>query len=170
MNHLALAAAIVLAANPAHAEPATTISVEPMFLIIPFAEITAERMVTPNVGIAATGGIGHVFVPIGNMLYDLGAQGNVYLVRHFAGPHLGAELKYWWGSSGGDLVPGGPSVMSSSATERELGVYAGYKWMARYGLSATIQLGVGRFDVSSTSDPPSSRIVPLANLTIGWSF
>ncbi len=165
--------ALALAANPVRAEPTDTLSIEPVFLVLPMAELTAEHMVTPQVSFAATGGIGHAFLPIGNMMYDLGGQGNVYLMRHFSGVHLGALIKYMWGDSGGAVFPGGPSVMDTSMTEREVGIYAGYKWITRRGFSATIQYGVGRLDITSTdknSDLPRSQIIPIGQATLGWSF
>ena len=161
----------IVATAPAPHERTTTIAIDPLFLIIPMLDATVEVQPTKRIGIAGTAGIGHMFLPIGNMMYTLGGQANVYLQRDFSGPHLGVELQYIWGSSGGSTFYGlGPTVMESSVTERIAGIYAGWKWMSRRGFTAVLQYGIGRMNMRSTSDPPSSKIVPIGNGTIGWSF
>ena len=100
---------------------------------------------------------------------ELGGQANVYVTRAFHGLHGGVELRYLWGGANGTGFPGGPDLMSS-ATERIVGVYAGWKWIGWRNLTAILQAGVGRIDVHSDSEPPMSKVIPVANLTVGYSF
>lgn len=148
--------------RPAHAERRTTVMVEPLYLVIGMVDSTIEYEPTPRVGVAAIAGYGRPM--LGASLYDLGAQGNVYLQHDFTGLHLGGELRYLWGDFS---VPFVDTPMSDSR-ERLVGVYAGYKWIASYGLTAVLQLGVGHMAVRGAD--PMSKMIPIANLNVGWSF
>jgi hypothetical protein len=152
----------------AAAERHTSITLEPIFLVIPMIDASLEIQPTPHVGIALDAGYGHMMLPIGNSLWDIGGQGNIYLTRPFDGPHLGVELR-WMG--GGASIPfaKGPDSMSD-VRERIAGIYAGYKWVGWKGLTAIVQFGIGHLDEHSTSDPPQSKLIPVGNLTAGYSF
>jgi hypothetical protein len=152
-----------LCAQPAHAERRTSVTVEPIFLVIGMIDATIEYQPTAHVGIAAIAGYGRPM--LASSMYNLGGEGNVYLVKHFSGVHLGTEIEYM---GGGTSIPF--TAIHSSATERILGVYAGYKWVEKYGITAVAQLGVGHLDMHSTSDPPMSKTIPIATLTAGYSF
>lgn len=146
--------------------------VEPLYLVMPMVDATVEVEVTPHIGIAAIAGYGRVL--FSTSLYDLGGQANIYLQRSFQGWHLGSELRTLWGSSNNPLLTYDDKDgdhMASFGGDRIAGVYGGYKWLRHSGLTAVVQLGVGRYHLSGTSqDPPSSRILPVANLVAGYSW
>lgn len=158
-------------AAPAFADPETgaahtTIAIQPIMLVAAFVDASVEHQVAPHVGVVAIGGLG--FPITGATLYELGAQGNVYLFHAFRGVHLGTEVKYLWGSSHFGLL-GGPQA-SSFVTERVLGAYVGYKWIAAHQITAELQVGVGRLELSGTTTTAMTEIIPVANLAAGWSF
>ncbi len=159
---LAAISAVLVAVeiSPAAAEPSTSITAEPLFLVLPMVSITAEQEVVSHVGIAAIGGYGH---PLVASMYQLGGELNYYVQRPFTGLHVGAELQYLWGAS--SLEPLAGSSKSSSGVVRVAGAYGGYKWCASYGLTAVLELGVGHYDA-----PDVSEWNPVANLTAGWSW
>jgi len=149
--------------HTAHAEPRTSVTIEPLFLVIGMVDATVEYQPTANIGIAGIAGYGRPMLAAS--MYHLGGEGNVYLTKRFSGLHLGTEIEYM---GGGTSVPF--TDVHSSATERILGVYAGYKWIEKHGFTAVVQMGAGHLDMHSTSDPPMSKTIPMGNLTAGWSF
>jgi hypothetical protein len=164
MRLLAPIVLLVAFARPVRAEPQTTVMVEPLMLVIGMVDSTIEVEPTHHVGLAAIAGYGKPM--LGASLYDIGAQGNYYLQRNFAGFHLGGELRMLWGDFSLPFVTDSSSM--STSRERIVGAYAGYKWIASYGLSAVLQLGVGHIDVRGPD--PMSKVIPVANLNAGWSF
>lgn len=157
-----VAISIVLAAvkaSPASAEPSTSLTIEPLYLVLPMISLTGEHELAPHVGLAIIAGYGH---PIFGSLYELGGHANYYVQRRFTGWHLGAELDYMWGDTALE-----PFVGSSQSTgaERVVGAYGGYKWCASYGLTAIIEFGIGHYDA-----PDLSKLGPVANFTVGWSW
>jgi hypothetical protein len=160
----------LLVAGPAFAERRVSIMVDPIFLVVPMVDATVEVEPTPHLGLSATAGYGRVAVLIPNAMYNLQLESNVYLFRPFQGWHLGTELAYWGGSSGGALFPGGPKTMDSTSSIYIAGIMGGYKWMTRGGFTAVIQYGVGRMHETSTSGGRKTELAPLANLNFGWSL
>lgn len=152
--------------SDARAERKLSVMIEPMFLVLPMVDATVEYQVTPHVGIAAIAGYGKVLFT--STLYDLGGQGNIYLKQDFRGWHLGSEVRVLWGDSDMSLF-GGPSK-KSFAHERVVGIYGGYKWITSWGFTAVVELGIGRLDMTSSSEPPYSQVIPVGNLNVGWSF
>jgi len=160
----------MLVAGPAFAERRVSIMLDPIFLVLPMVDATVEVEPTPHLGISATAGYGRVAVLIPNAMYNLQLESNVYLLRSFSGWHLGTELAYWGGTSGGAVFPGGPTTMDSTASIYIAGILGGYKWMTRGGFTAVIQYGVGRMHETSTSGGTKTELAPLANLNFGWSL
>ena len=168
---LVIGLALALGALPAaaHAERRTSVMVEPIFLVLPMVDATVEYEVTPHIGIAAIAGYGRIL--LSTSLYDLGGQANIYVKNDFRGWHLGSELRAMWGTSSSPLFSyGKKDNMSTYAEERIMAVYGGYKWLRPSGFTAVVQLGVGRMNMTSASEPPSSRLIPVANLTAGYSW
>src|SRR4051812_12876976 len=139
--------ALMMFVTTAHAqsEHVTTISVEPIFLIAGIAELNVEVQPTAHLGLQAIAGYGGL---IGGHIAELGAEANVYLRPEAAGPHAGVEVKYLWGSSS---VPFVANTMSADVTERELALYAGWKWIGWRNLTVVAQLGISRLDLSGGS-------------------
>ena len=154
--------------STAHAgwDPKLTVSIEPIFLIAGIAEANVEVRVAPHVAVQGLGGYGGiVFAKIA----ELGAEANVYVRPEITGLHFGAELKYMWGSGGIPFA----NTDNMDVTEREVGVYAGWKWVGWRGLTAVLQAGVARLDISGGSPNdgvPKSQIIPAANTVVGLSF
>jgi hypothetical protein len=162
---------LMMLVSAAHASPqterVTTISVEPIFLIAGIAELNVEVQPTAHLGLQGIAGYGGL---IGGHISELGAEANVYLRPEAAGPHFGVELKYLWGSSS---VPFVANTMSADVTERELALYAGWKWIGWRNLTVVLQLGISKLDLSGGSpndDLPRHQVVPAANLVVGYSF
>jgi hypothetical protein len=170
MFRTALVVTLLTAAHPARAESDSTVTLQPMMLALPMIDSTIEYQPTHHIGIAARAGIGHVFLPlISANMYELGGAANVYLTRPFSGWHLGSELYWLWGVASSSTL----SIMSTS-DERIASLYGGYKWIGWRGLTAVVQLGVGRMDTKSNcncmTDVPASQIIPTAHASVGWTF
>jgi hypothetical protein len=162
---------LVLLATTAHASPqsdrVTTVSVEPVFLIAGIVEANVEIQPTEHLGLQALAGYGGF---IGGHIAELGGEANVYVRRQAAGPHFGVELKYLWGSAS---VPFVADSMTDDTSERELGVYAGWKWIGWHDITTVVQLGVAKLDLSGGSPNDGvarHQVVPAANLVVGYSF
>ncbi|MEO8550420.1 MAG: hypothetical protein ABI678_10615 [Kofleriaceae bacterium] len=162
---------LMMVVSTAHASPqperVTTISVEPIFLIAGIAELNVEVQPTAHLGLQAIAGYGGL---IGGHISELGAEANVYIRREAAGPHFGVEVKYLWGSSS---IPFVAQTMNADVTERELALYAGWKWIGWRNLTFVMQLGISKLDLwggSPSDDLPRHQVVPAANLVVGYSF
>ncbi|CAN5659017.1 hypothetical protein BH11MYX1_BH11MYX1_08980 [soil metagenome] len=139
--------------------------VEPIFLIIGLVEANVEVAAAPHLGLQAIAGYGGIY---GSQIGELGAEANIYVRRQMTGLHFGTELKYLWGSGGVPFVP----QSQSHVTERELAIYAGYKWVGWKSITTVAQLGVARLDLSGDvpMDTKKTQIIPAANLVVGYSF
>ena len=162
MRLLVAAALLATTATAARAdEPTITAEIQPMMLVATFIDAQVEARVAPHVGLAAIAGFG---APVfGATIKELGGQANVYLQHEFTGLHVGAEVKYLW-------VDANWIFAQSSGDNRTLGAYLGWKWVARSGLSAVLQVGVGQLHDPQAKDMPVNQIIPVANLYGGWSF
>jgi hypothetical protein len=148
-------------------DPKLTVSIEPMYLIAGIAEANLEVRVAPHVALQGLGGYGGILFA---KISELGAEANVYVRPEITGLHFGAELKYMWGSGG---IPFANTQDNMDVTEREVGIYAGWKWVGWRGLTAVLQAGVAKLDTSGgapDSGIPKSQIIPAANMVVGLSF
>ncbi len=161
--------ALAQAGRPAHAEPRrvrdTSITIEPIYLVLPMLDVTVEHRLGPHVALSGTAGYGRLVFGLAT-LWELAGASNFYLRRRATGAHLGFELRYLGGGMSKLLDPN----QTSNARERVAGAYVGYKWVASYGLTAVLQMGVGRMDITGSSEGDSSQIIPVANFTAGWSI
>lgn len=163
MRALLVLALLCRLAHAEEADPSATISVEPMFLIIGMVEANVELKVAPHVGFQGIAGYGSIMF---TGIKDLGGEVNVYQRAQLSGFHGGAMVKYLWGSSS---LPFVDNMNSGDVVEREVGLYVGWKWIGWRGLTAVLQAGVGKLDLTG-GDEPVHKLVPLANLTAGYSF
>ncbi|MEO6773109.1 MAG: hypothetical protein ABI467_08800 [Kofleriaceae bacterium] len=147
-------------------DPSMSVTIEPIFLLAGIAEANVEVRIAPHVALQALGGYGGIVFA---KIKELGGEVNVYVRPQITGLHFGAELKYLWGSDGIPFA----NTDHMDVTEREVGVYAGWKWVGWRGLSAVVQAGVARLDLSGgapDSGVPKTQIIPAANATVGLSF
>jgi len=160
---LALLASLARLAHAEEKDPSVTVSVEPMFLIIGMVEANVELKVAPHVGMQGIAGYGSIMF---TGIKDLGGEVNVYARPELAGFHAGAMVKYLWGSAS---LPFVDNMNRGDVVERQLGLYVGWKWIGWGGVSAVLQMGIGKLDLTG-GDEPVHEIVPVANLTAGYSF
>ncbi|MFT3696312.1 MAG: hypothetical protein QM831_24440 [Kofleriaceae bacterium] len=168
---------VTAAATPAHAEETqqdphlVTVAVEPMYLAIGFVEANVEVQPTAHLGLQAIGGYGGWWW--GHMA-EVGAAANVYVDREARGLHFGTEVRWMWGSVSIPFVSDQQQAMMSgdTGTDRIIGIYAGWKWVGWRGLTAVLQLGVGKMDHSGppTQDVPAHQVIPAGNLVAGYTF
>lgn len=161
---LVLASAAIAYAEPA-SPPAVSVTIEPLYLILTMVDATVEVRVAPRVGAAVIAGYGRPL--LGAAMWNLGGEVNAYIMRDFSGLHVGAEYQRWGGSFGI------PFIVDNMPIDplRIWGGYAGYKCVTRRGFTSVLQVGVGHMSGGRTSsDPPMSKVIPIANFTAGWSF
>jgi hypothetical protein len=160
---------------PAQDLPKVAITISPVHLILPVAELTAEVRVAPKFGVAGIIGVGSV--PLLGLtddnddratVFELGASGRYYVLGSFRrGLQLGAEALYLHAKL--DSTSAGTVKGSGLA----LAPFVGYKYTHRSGFTFDGQLGVSFTAVraeSSSDAEDDSDVAPLLNLNIGWSF
>jgi hypothetical protein len=173
--HRSLMASFVLlgSVSIAHAEEPkplhASVTFSPIHLILPAAELTLEVAVDPKFGVAAIGAIGSV-QPVGSndrvFVYEVGVSPRYYVVGNFRqGVELGAEALYVHASADNQF-----SGSTLKAEGLALGPYAGYKWVSSFGLTLEAQLGVSYFVIRGDVSDDTSRVAPILNLQVGWSF
>jgi len=171
MHRFACLAFLVLSGSVAAAEPHVSLTVSPVHLVIPMAEVTAELRATSKLAASVIAGAGAFRDEDTNTkitLVEVGVSPRYYLLGTFRhGLELGAELLYL--HAGADDLTGS----NVRAAGLSVGPYVGYKWIARVGFTLEAQVGAsflavrGDSETMSTSD---SRVGPLLNLQTGWSF
>lgn len=145
-----------------------SITWSPVHLVIPMVELAGEYRAADPVGVALILGAGGAD---GVTVVEFGGQGRWYPVGSFDhGMQLGAEVLavHAFGSDSG---------VRARATGVTLGPFVGYKVAARFGLTFDTQLGV-QFEAidatatngTSTASAGESKLGPLFNLNLGWSF
>ncbi len=165
-------AVLALGSTAVHAEPNTTVTVQPMMLVLPMIDANIEYSPTPRLGLVVRPGYGHFGIPglASSSLYEHGGAANVYLTRGFSGWHAGTEAFWLWGDNSGYLFDSSSQQMTTTSPERVMGVYGGYKWIGWKNLTAVVQLGIGRLDIDKTSDGPVHQVIPVGNVEVGYSF
>lgn len=166
---------VTASAAPAPSEGRVTVSLQPVLLVMPMIDATVEMQAVPHLGLSARAGYGHTGIPFiaGASFYELGGAANYYVTRAFSGWHVGAELFWMWGDTSGwlfDQQSSSAQMSTDSSAERIAGAYGGYKWIGWHGATALVQLGVGHLDQKRSPDGPISKLIPVANANVGWSF
>lgn len=151
----------------AQSEPSVALTVSPLLLVIPMAEVTAEIRIAPKLGVALTGGIGAVRDPdLDDLikLYEAGASVRYYATGSFrSGLQLGAEVMYVHATTTADSV----RILAEGLA---VGPFVGYKWTHSSGFTFDGQLGVNYYTLRADTIMDESNIGPLLNLNVGWSF
>ncbi len=158
-------------AAPAAADPKTvTLSFSPIHLLLPIVEVAIEARPVNHVGITAIGGIGSVTPKSSSESFsaqELGLQLSAYPLEAFDSLTVGVEALYLHVE--GNTAGGAPGVGSGFA----VGPFVGYKWIAKGGFTLIAQGGVEYVAIeaeSSGSTASDSRVLPLINFNVGWSF
>ena len=173
----------LLAAGAAHADdlavhqstapdqPRVAVTVSPLHLFVPMAEVTAEVRAADKLGVALIGGVGAYHDPDTNArisLVEAGASARYYALGSFrTGLQLGTEVLY---------VHGFTDAMNIEVKAAGLAVspFAGYKWTHSSGLTLEGQLGVSYMAARAKAETgqmaEKSKVGPLLNLQIGYSF
>jgi hypothetical protein len=161
-----------LASSTAFAEsdPRVAITISPVHFILPVGELTAEVRVAEKLGVAAVVGAGAVKVTgIEDRIavWEGGVSARYYVTGSFRkGLQLGGEALYLHANTTGD-------TMAVRAQGLGLSPFVGYKWTAASGLTLDGQAGITYVAVRAESETDSdedSRIGPMLNLNIGYSF
>ena len=178
---LALAAMSLLLSNPAladdggvtasHRMPSVAITVSPLHVFVPMAELTVEARVAEKVGIAVIAGAGTFHEPDTNQrvsLFEGGASARYYVTGSFrSGLQLGAEALYVHGATDAMTV-------DIKAAGLALSPFAGYKWTHASGFTLEGELGasfmVARAKAATGQMAEKSKVGPLLNLQVGYSF
>jgi hypothetical protein len=169
-----------VSAAPAEEDRSVYLSISPFHLLVPFFELTGEVRVHRNLGVSGIVGYGAVR-PEGSAskfdIWEVGGQFVGYPVGHFDhGMQLGLEVLYA-GVSGGDSSTNNVKV-AATASGLAAGPFVGYKLATRVGFTFNVQGGVEylfvRADASAstgqTASAQQTRLIPLVNANLGWSF
>jgi hypothetical protein len=157
-------------APAARPDPSIAITVSPIHLLIPMAEVTAEVRLAPKLGLAVIGGVGRMRLATTNDsvgLVEGGGSVRYYVTGSFrSGLQLGAEALY---------VHASTDDMTVDVKARGLAVspFVGYKWTHRSGFTFDGQIGASYMAVqakSTTQTAEKSKVGPMLNLNVGWSL
>lgn len=174
-----VAAAVPVAPPPPPPERAIAVTLSPLHLLSPIVEVTGEYRLQPRLGVAATLGVGSVTAKDSAdqehhfSVGEFGGSARYYVTGSFArGLQVGGELMYL-------LVKLDDSMTTVRATGDGLSLspFIGYKWTAAGGFTAEAQGGLSVLvaeahatDGATTASNEQSRVYPLINLNLGWSF
>ena len=150
----------------------------PIHLIFPVFEARVEYAVMKQLGISLLAGGGKVTIEdevfnrdVDVTVWEIGAQAEYYVVGDFDhGMQLGAELIYMGANAEEEETD-----TKATGQGLSIGVFAGYKFVASFGLTVNIQGGVQYITAqaeaeNSDSSDDESTWGPLLNLDLGWSF
>jgi hypothetical protein len=159
-----------------------TLTFSPIHLLFPVFEAMAEIRVANGFGIAAIGGYGEIAVEdvFGNdykfTAYVVGGQIAGYLQHPFHGLQLGAEVLYLKVETKEEV---GTRVRVTGVGDGlAIGPFVGYKLVTEGGFTFLVQGGAQYMAVRAEAksgdgqfaQEEDSRLIPLLNLNIGWSF
>jgi hypothetical protein len=161
--------------------PTVSLTVSPIYLLLPMLKLTGELRLGTQGSIAFIGGAGwitdnasddpKVTSKVTFFVYEVGSQLRYYVTGNFRrGMHVGAEVLYLHVNGSLDSVTGVAKGLA-------LGPFFGWKTTSYAGFTFEVQGGVevvtGGSSVTDSSGGSSSSnvdFVPLLNLNIGWSF
>ena len=162
-----------------------TLLVSPLYVIFPMLKVAGEYRATPHSGLALSAGYGQSTLDVpeadgstGQLkagTYLFGVQVIGYPLRKFDGFELGAQFQYVHVDVAGKLAN---SSIGGVADGASIGPFIGYKWITPVGFTALIQTGFQYVAVQADASDPAgssasasdSRLIPLLNLDLGWSF
>lgn len=150
--------------------PSVAITISPVHLLVPMAELTTELRVGERIGVAAIAGIGTFHDQTTNQrisLYEAGASARYYLLGSFrSGLQIGAEAVYVHAKT--------DAMVDVRAAGLAVSPFAGYKWTHSSGFTFEGQLGASymamRAKAQTGEMAERSAVGPMLNLNIGYSF
>jgi hypothetical protein len=162
-----------------------SLTLSPLLLILPIVQLTGEVRATPHVGISAILGYGSIGVdgttsdgePNNTRVnaYELGGRVTAYPLKKFKSLRLGAQLMYLRVDTGDTVTT---SDVSGTGAGVAVGPFAGYKLVTDGGFTFVGDFGFqylsaqaeAHDSAGNTSSASDSRLLPLLNLDLGWSF
>ncbi len=159
---------VVLSLSSSARAESVAITISPLHLVVPMAEVTAEVRVADRIGVSVIAGVGSFRDQDTDETISLlegGGSVRYYVTGSFRGGlQLGAEAVY---------VHASADAMDVAAAGLGLSPFVGYKWTHRSGLTLEGQLGATLMTARANSDTAtvSDRDVsPMLNLQVGYSF
>lgn len=153
---------------PSHS---VAVTVSPVHLIFPIAEVTAELKLVPHMGIGVTLGAGRISnadKSVTGSAYEAGGQFNYYILDAFEGLHVGGEILFL-------KINDVDQDLTATADGLTMGPYIGFKVDTDIGFTFVGQAGAAfaayRAEANnSTNTASDKKVYPLLNLNVGWSF
>ena len=157
-----------------------TLTLSPGHLLFPIFEPMIELRVVDGFGIAVLGRYGTISVDdsLGEShrftAYELGGQLSWYPLDAFRSLAVGAEDLY----VKVETEPNSAATVTGVGDGVAMGPFIGYKLVTRGGFTFLAQGGVQYIAIRAEAEDSSgntesdedSRVIPLLNLNIGWSF
>ncbi|MEO1267489.1 MAG: hypothetical protein AAFX99_05280 [Myxococcota bacterium] len=150
-----------------------SVTVSPLLLFAPMAELTGEVRLNDQLGAAVIGGLGLVDDDDGDsfFMWALGGQLRYYVLGNFEhGSFIGAELHYIGSDAdNADLLLGRSPGLAVSP-------FVGYKFVGATGFTFDAQIGPqAQFEsnTSTTGDEngdSGTELGLMLNINVGWSF
>jgi opacity protein-like surface antigen len=157
------------------------LSFSPLHLVMPIVEVTAEAKVHRKIGLAGILGYGRVSQETAGQTYrfsayEVGGQFVSYPIGHFDhGMQLGMEALYVHVNL--DEGPNQRLDVTGIGNGLAVGPFIGYKLATQFGFSFNVQAGAQYMAVvanasadGTNASEADSRVIPLLNLNLGWSF
>lgn len=156
------------------------VTISPVHFLLPVFEITGERRLSQNLGVALMIGAGSLTAKdesAGNVentykLAEIGASVRYYGLGTFAkGMQFGGALEFIR-LTGDDI---GGSMVSGIGSGLLLAPFVGYKHTMKLGITFDGQLGFSYAAIRAKTDnglvqEDSKRVNAYLNLNVGWSF
>jgi hypothetical protein len=156
-----------------------SVTISPLHLLMPLAEVDVEARLGDFLGLAVLGGIGQVSVEDSLdreqdfAAYEVGVRFIGYPLEPFESLQVGAEVL--WVKVSSDELQGGS--VQGAASGVAAGPFLGYKLITRGGFTLFVEGGVEYMfiraeasDATETQREEDSRWIPLLNANLGWSF
>jgi len=162
-----------------------SLTFSPFHLLLPMFRVGAELKLIPHLGVAVFGGIGWLELEetrsdgskgsYSAAAYLAGGQLIGYPARRFDGIAAGAQVQYVRVDAQGKVDE---TSVAGAASGFAVGPFLGYKWITQIGFTVSLQGGVQYLAIrahGTNADggrgaAKDSRVAPIANADIGWSF
>jgi glutaredoxin len=141
------------------------VSFSPAHLLASSFEMTTEVRVHRSIGLAVIAGYGAAGASSA-IVWALGGQVIGYPFRRLRGLQIGAEVLHS-SASGKRAIT---ADVLSYGDGLQAGGFVGVKRVLAIGFTFSVQAGAAYVLARPTTLEPPSRLVPLANLNVGWTF
>ncbi|MEO7034119.1 MAG: hypothetical protein ABI548_09520 [Polyangiaceae bacterium] len=163
-----------------------SLTISPLHLILPIVQLTGEVRVVPHFGVSLIAGYGQLGLDTTGgdgfstnhttvSAYELGGRLIGYPLKKFKSLQLGGQIMYLHLATDGPVNDTGISATGAGVA---VGPFVGYKLVTKIGFTFLAQGGFQylavRADAQDTSGSSAtneaSKLLPLLNLDVGWSF